>query len=554
MQKPLLALALVSAALCAEARAQTQYTVFVHGLGQTGDNWNALAGDLAARHPLSPLQPTLGSGSLFEAQAGVLRNYLDGWNVNGIAAISHSNGGLVVREYVRTTVAPRINRHLSLGTPHQGAALADHIRNGDVSGWAGSIIGYILDPIVYYASNDPDWWDLFFDHGSSSYFYDASYAVSDLLDSPSFPNALTAIGFLLGSNWDWPEILPEMSPYSSFISTLNSSGTLANEAQKLPSARVSISSQYPPELLPWRTFTDDYGAEYWESIHQDLMNLAMDAYWYYSSHENFDLQANAYRWEDMFYALLYIPSDWQYFTGTSYSGQSDGIVPWVSSDYPGGTRNPPYRLLCSTLCIYHVAQLDAVPNHDADAFRVLVSQAVREDLGIKVLAIVMNGPSVAAPDQTLTWTAAVSGGLAPYALQWYVDGAPAGNNQSLTLTTGGNSFNLQVDVTDAVNATKSATKFVSVEIAPPTSCQLEWISYPRYLKVTWVNSSDPGVSTEVQIMKDGGPWTLVGTAAPGSTQFFYTVGSQTGLFDARVRHVKQGGPPSAYCNTNGVTV
>ena len=193
MQKPLLALALVSAALCAEARAQTQYTVFVHGLGQTGDNWNALAGDLAARHPLSPLQPTLGSGSLFEAQAGVLRNYLDGWNVNGIAAISHSNGGLVVREYVRTTVAPRINRHLSLGTPHQGAALADHIRNGDVSGWAGSIIGYILDPIVYYASNDPDWWDLFFDHGSSSYFYDASYAVSDLLDSPSFPPAVARL-------------------------------------------------------------------------------------------------------------------------------------------------------------------------------------------------------------------------------------------------------------------------------------------------------------------------------------------------------------------------
>jgi len=164
----IIALAVGGATVCTEARAQQQYTVFVHGLGEGGGNWDALAGDLAARHPIIPLKPSLGGLSFYETQADVLRNYLNSWGVSDIAAISHSNGGVVVREYVRTTGSPRVNRHLSLGTPHRGAALAEHVRNGNVWAWTGSVIGYILDPIIYYASNDPDWWYLFFDHGSSS--------------------------------------------------------------------------------------------------------------------------------------------------------------------------------------------------------------------------------------------------------------------------------------------------------------------------------------------------------------------------------------------------
>jgi len=287
-----------------------------------------------------------------------------------------------------------------------------------------------------------------------------------------------AIGYLIGINWDYPEVLPEMSPWSSFMNTLNGSGTLADEAQKMPTARVSISSQYPSLLMPWRTFTSDYGAMQWEWVREDLMNLATDAYWYYSGHWDWQLQANAWRWQDMWYALAWIPGDWQYFTGTPSLDQSDGIVAWASSDYPQGTR---VRLLpCSTLCIYHVAQLDPVPNHDDDAFRVLVSDAVRQDLGIQdppppppPLAVSMSGPGGGAPFEWVTVTATVSNYVAPVTYQWTVNGSPAcGNESSCTAQLGGEGTytDFAVTVTDARPATAYGYYTVFVYCVSPV-CQ-----------------------------------------------------------------------------------
>jgi len=105
---------------------------------------------------------------------------------------------------------------------------------------------------------------------------------------------------------------------------------------------------------------------------------------------------------------------------------------------------------------------------------------------------------------------------------------------------------------NGVTGTSSAT--VGTCLTPPTNCQLQWIQPPaNYLKVTWTNS-EGSASTEVEILKDGGSWTLVGTQSPGITSYFYTLGSQTGLFYARVRHIEQGFLPSPYCNTGAVTV
>ena len=100
---------------------------------------------------------------------------------------------------------------------------------------------------------------------------------------------------------------------------------------------------------------------------------------------------------------------------------------------------------------------------------------------------------------------------------------------------------------------KAAAAVDASPLAPPTNCTLEYIAGPKYLRVAWVNG-DASASTQVEIMKSPGPWTLVGTASPGVAQHFYTLGSQTGLFYARVRHVKSGSTPSAYCETNAVTV
>ena len=65
------------------------------------------------------------------------------------------------------------------------------------------------------------------------------------------------------------------------------------------------------------------------------------------------------------------------------------------------------------------------------------------------LSVGIDGPTFVFANETHTWTALVSGGVSPYTFQWYVNGIPAGNAQSLTMDIGGSSFELQVDVRDA---------------------------------------------------------------------------------------------------------
>ena len=98
----------------------------------------------------------------------------------------------------------------------------------------------------------------------------------------------------------------------------------------------------------------------------------------------------------------------------------------------------------------------------------------------------------------------------------------------------------------------TATLTVNVLLPTPTNCTIQYIPGPNYLKVTWVNA-DPAASTEVQINRNG-IWNSPATQSPGLTQYFYTLGSQTGQFYARVRHVRSGFyAPSAYCNTGSIT-
>ncbi len=97
----------------------------------------------------------------------------------------------------------------------------------------------------------------------------------------------------------------------------------------------------------------------------------------------------------------------------------------------------------------------------------------------------------------------------------------------------------------------------AAQLAPPTNCALERIppsGAPVYLKVSWVNSGESDVSTEVEIDKNSGGFTLVNTAAPGVASYFHPVQGQTGQFTARVRHVKTGFTPSNYCTTGSVTL
>jgi len=106
-------------------------------------------------------------------------------------------------------------------------------------------------------------------------------------------------------------------------------------------------------------------------------------------------------------------------------------------------------------------------------------------------------------------------------------------------------------VTEAARPGEIYRQVPENQLSPPTSCTLDYIPPPHYLKVSWANG-DASASTEVSIMKSPFDWQVVGTDAPGITQHFYVASS--GLYYARVRHLKAGWTPSGYCNTNAKTV
>lgn len=414
--------------------------VFVHGLGQSKWTWGPMEADLEARHPIFSVDMTLPSLQPYGDQANVLRAFLDSWHggaIHGAAAITHSNGGVVLREYVRTEASPRVDAHLSLGTPHRGGRLAQRLQDGTIGLYMGLVLGDVLSPFAYYIIEDPDWHELLLGgHSSNEAEFEAD-VIADLLDY-----GLPVAGFIglsyYVSESQYAEILPHMWPGSSTFSALNGSQALGAEAQKLSRARASISSQYPNFLAPFRVgcigSVDPSlcTVQLWQ-FWSDLLFFADEAYEYYLYHPDWNLRNNAWRWDQMYVALSTLPAAWADWT-ESWGDQGDGIVSWASSAYPQGT-NDRHVTVGQGLYVHHVEQLDAVPDHDSDPFRVEVSRAIEDDLGIvpppAPLNVSIGGPSEVPPgDDLCNWWANASGGGGPYQYAW--SGVLSGTQSTVT--------------------------------------------------------------------------------------------------------------------------
>ena len=87
------------------------------------------------------------------------------------------------------------------------------------------------------------------------------------------------------------------------------------------------------------------------------------------------------------------------------------------------------------------------------------------------LTITLTGPSSVRPTSTCLWTAASSSGTAPFTYSWYVNGVGVNNGSSnpaeLIYQNSGSSFTVSVDVYDAVGASGSASKSVTISSTAP---------------------------------------------------------------------------------------
>ncbi len=137
--------ALLLAMSCAASlQAQETPTVFIHGGASTGATWTAVSDSLRSEFLINVQRPTIGRTFVLGAltslggwadlatMASELRGNL---TLSGnYAAVGHSAGGLAARQLVYDTRQSngqqRIDRLLTVGTPHKGLPVAQRVLGG----------------------------------------------------------------------------------------------------------------------------------------------------------------------------------------------------------------------------------------------------------------------------------------------------------------------------------------------------------------------------------------------------------------------------------------
>jgi pimeloyl-ACP methyl ester carboxylesterase len=451
--------------------AQDQPVVFIHGLFLGSGEWQATANLFTQQFQIQQIVPTLGWGNSFETQASNLQGALG--SLMQVAALGHSNGGLAERQYVRQFGAgTRLNRGFTVGTPHRGAQLAQYVRDGTAGRYAQFLFNSIIDPFDFYYYNDPDFQDavdfgpLFVAGGLMEAMAFIAYYFMPIVNQVAVPvsNAIP--------------VGAEMVPASAFIAALNSSGNLSAEQANMPT-RVAAATSVNPQNAFFTLFSNNPAA--WGAVRRGVEYFALLLFDYYSTHPDFYLQANAWRWLQLAEVMAEFDADWHVligsFVGVTQSGRvvvqhQDGLVPLSSQTWPGATvqRN----LLFPTVSIPHRAQV----THPSMIS--LMGDVLRFDFNIPLRppppTASISGPTYVASAGTYTWTGNPAGGTGPYTYQWsYLPqggswtnlGTAQTQSRSISWTTP--DFSLKVVVTDPVGS-GSSTIFVDNGLSDPGGC------------------------------------------------------------------------------------
>lgn len=430
--------------------------MFAHGLLSDGSTWSTMKPTLESQLQIVGLAPTLGWSLSYATQADNLHTALAGFS--NVAAVTHSNGGVLTRRYLTAGSSPLVTGHISINSPHTGAPLAANAVNGLLGGWALEIIVSITEPFNFYGTSDP-----YFMGGIWS-----NTAAQLLLSLGNIDRETALIGYATAF---WaaqffgaiPAILPEMVPGSSLLQAQLTPGALATEASRA-AQRVSISSELNLNGQPYSVFWPNPSAM--ESAVNGLLYFAIDQYDYYYWHPDPFLQAQALQWIWLASTLAWVPADWATLNGSLISATpvyrgptfytaylNDGIVPWDRSAYPGGTSqaNMPRGLYGD---LRHTAQT----SHSAMVSR--VRDVLQNQLGILVrpppFIASISGANVVPPHTTCNYAASVSGGSPPHTYEWYAGTTLVGTSSTLSISVPPPGFDLSLVVRDANSLVRPA--------------------------------------------------------------------------------------------------
>ncbi len=92
----------------------------------------------------------------------------------------------------------------------------------------------------------------------------------------------------------------------------------------------------------------------------------------------------------------------------------------------------------------------------------------------------------------------------------------------------------------------AGSQFTTVGLVAPTNLAAEELILTQ-LYVSWTNSGESGVSTEIEVDDPvAAVFSLKATASPGESSKVVSISRGVGSYDVRIRHVKGGVTPSAY--------
>lgn len=393
-------------------------------------------------------------------QANNLHSAVQG--LSNVIAVSHSNGGVVTRRYLTSHPGPLINRHISINSPHYGATLAASALNGQIGFFANNIYSAIFDPIAYYLFHDTAFWGVYVIVSQIASFLIGALGYVDV------DAGLLGYGsaFLLQQIFGFvPNVLPEMVPGSAVLNAQLGPDALQLEATRT-TRRFSISNELNPLLQPYSLF--------WQNPSQiqafvtTMIGFALSRYGYYSDHPNFDFRMHAWLWQRLAVTLASMPLQWSQLNGSLLGGSTivanDGVVPWSSSQYPGGsTFNMPAGQFTE---VAHTMQTTSAAVRNAVSLLLQLQMGVPKRTPTPVppaFTASIVGASTVPPNTPCNYSATVSGGTAPFQYQWYLDQMPVGVGGSSFFWSFPASAELSLVVTDASSATASSSLQVWVD-------------------------------------------------------------------------------------------
>lgn len=424
------------------------YTTFIHGFNDDSARFTRpnTAGLLSGQVDLKIRQfPSLNGSLSIDSQAVRLFNRVSGDQQGPHVLVGHSMGGLTSRSAYFSHPAGPFSAIITMGTPHQGAPIADNATN--VTGFIGDEVSDYFQTLV----------SIFYRPTPGNILSAASVAVIQLFAGNYLSNAVQQ--FLNKEFGTKSPGLNDVKTSSPTVARLNASN------DPLPHANVlgTIGRRNAVFRVAFSEAYNDAGFEpfrHKKNKVKSIVKACRQVAW------NFIVRLQVGRiCNQMDNSLGSIDDRWAHWTMGPAAKRDpnatfDGLIPTARSRYPGTSLiDPTINFTAATVNHMNLQYNSGGINAVAQAMLQVGMDDPPPPPGT-IGSVTISGPSQVEAGCTGTWVANAYGGVAPYTSVWTVEGnSYATESFSYTPTS---AFTLQVTVTDSQGSTGSNSQYVSI--------------------------------------------------------------------------------------------